>query len=681
MTKLEIGAAHRVALTCTIVLPLLGVMTGSLHLFIASNLLLGSVLFALLVRPSRRRSREIFWAVQVLTVVLFVLQAVSMRTAQIDSVLSIVMLGIFHRAVLRGGQRDDMLIIAASTVLMTMATTITPGVAFLFLILCFVPAVLWTMLTSTILEQGRGAPHAQDRLARRPLPRSRTPISATGVAFMVVGYVAVSFLPRYNFSGALAMGAFARFAGVDDSMTLGFGGYDARGDGSVQVRVSLREGLTPADVQGLYVRLYALDTFDGKTFSAGAGPMIPDASRRARVEASDTTAVVRVNRLVGRREPHPVPLVGREFGGAVGLRTLSEGASGTWFSFVPQASLRFEYSLDLTKPFLRELDGDARLERFSILPPTVDPEVRSLAQRLVEGKSGFSEKTSAILRHFDDGYVYSLDPLPGTSSDPLRRFLFEAKAGHCELYAGALAVLLREAGIPARVATGFYGGWWNSAARELEFVSDDAHAWVEAFDPERGWIWLDATPPDLRTLRQGKPLAWLFDLYDALESVWYNWVVDYDESRRLRLMTALKDVVTPPDLGLGDWAWPKNASSIASDRRMLPVAVAVLVFLLAVVFLAIRARGSKDLGQRLRRAIEAAPHETLRRALVRLDPTIRTVAQEAVGLYEAHRFATDSDRPLRAEVVCALERLEQAGGKARSTARVDGLKSLGQLPG
>jgi hypothetical protein len=142
--------------------------------------------------------------------------------------------------------------------------------------------------------------------------------------------------------------------------------------------------------------------------------------------------------------------------------------------------------------------------------------------REVAGQSGNdAEKAERILRFLRDGFRYTLSA-PASS---LREFLFGSRAGYCEHFATALAVMLRGAGIPARVAAGYYGGEWNDVGRYLIVRESDAHAWTEGWIGGR-WVTLDATPPDGNSTflsRTGKPGLYL----DWMRHRWDKYVVRY----------------------------------------------------------------------------------------------------------------------------------------------------------
>jgi hypothetical protein len=100
----------------------------------------------------------------------------------------------------------------------------------------------------------------------------------------------------------------------------------------------------------------------------------------------------------------------------------------------------------------------------------------------------------AIERYLSPGNGFVYDERPPASTFPLASFLFSSKHGYCQQFAGAMALLLRMGGVPARVVTGFTTGAYD-AANHSYVVSDlDAHAWVEAWFPSYGWVRFDPTP-------------------------------------------------------------------------------------------------------------------------------------------------------------------------------------------
>jgi hypothetical protein len=118
-----------------------------------------------------------------------------------------------------------------------------------------------------------------------------------------------------------------------------------------------------------------------------------------------------------------------------------------------------------------------------------------LAQELKRGTRTPYEFVRRVDAYLDRGYRYDERPadVRGDAA-PLARFLFDTKAGYCQHFSGAMALLLRFGGVPARVATGFSPGGFRRRQREWVVRDRDAHSWVEAWFDGIGWVTFDPTP-------------------------------------------------------------------------------------------------------------------------------------------------------------------------------------------
>ena len=122
-------------------------------------------------------------------------------------------------------------------------------------------------------------------------------------------------------------------------------------------------------------------------------------------------------------------------------------------------------------------------------------EMYQLARRLTAAQPTAYDATQAVEQHFRSGFDYS-ESTP-EHRYPLPAFLFEDRFGYCQQFSGAMALMLRMSGIPARVATGFSPGAPDEDQKDRYIVEDlDAHSWVEAYFPRIGWITFDPTPGD-----------------------------------------------------------------------------------------------------------------------------------------------------------------------------------------
>lgn len=136
--------------------------------------------------------------------------------------------------------------------------------------------------------------------------------------------------------------------------------------------------------------------------------------------------------------------------------------------------------------------GPRERARALALPAAFDPKSRRLAQSWrLQGKTD-AEIVAAALALFHADFTYTLNP-PLLGRDSIDDFLFDTRRGFCEHYSSSFVFLMRAAGIPARVVTGYQGGWWNAASRYLLVRQSDAHAWAEVWTEGRGWQRVDPT--------------------------------------------------------------------------------------------------------------------------------------------------------------------------------------------
>jgi protein-glutamine gamma-glutamyltransferase len=183
-------------------------------------------------------------------------------------------------------------------------------------------------------------------------------------------------------------------------------------------------------------------------------------------------------------------------------------------------------------------DYPPRIATLYLQLPNLDPRVAELARQVTASAGSNYMRAKAVEHYLQSNFGYTLQ-LPGLrETDPLARFLFERKKGHCEYFASSMAMMLRTLGIPARVVNGFRGGEYNDLTRSYIIREKDAHSWVEAYFPEYGWVTFDPTPsgPADEAATGWSRLA----LYmDAARQIWREWIVNYDFSHQMRARTEL----------------------------------------------------------------------------------------------------------------------------------------------
>jgi hypothetical protein len=126
--------------------------------------------------------------------------------------------------------------------------------------------------------------------------------------------------------------------------------------------------------------------------------------------------------------------------------------------------------------------------------PALDPRIPQLARQITGTAKTNYEKADALEKYLLTHFTYTLQLSRTTPRDPIAEFLFIRKQGHCEYFASSMAVMLRTLGIPARVVNGFRGAEFNSLTSQYLVRESDAHSWVEAYFPGKGWVTFDPTP-------------------------------------------------------------------------------------------------------------------------------------------------------------------------------------------
>lgn len=126
-----------------------------------------------------------------------------------------------------------------------------------------------------------------------------------------------------------------------------------------------------------------------------------------------------------------------------------------------------------------------------------DERIRSLALEVTRGVAGYADRVRAIEQWLRSNYRYSLRPGVAADGNQLHHFLFASRKGYCSYFAFAMALLCRSIGIPARVAVGFLVPGETEVLNFYEVRAFQAHAWVEVWFGELGWIEFDPTSPQL----------------------------------------------------------------------------------------------------------------------------------------------------------------------------------------
>ncbi|WP_303846526.1 transglutaminase TgpA family protein [Aeromonas sobria] len=307
-------------------------------------------------------------------------------------------------------------------------------------------------------------------------------------------------------------------------------------------------------------------------------------------------------------------------------------------------------------------DDSQAAQRNLQLPGGGNPRARAHGQGLAVRYPERAELVAALLEQFrSQSYYYTLTP-PRLGSDGVDGFLFDTKRGFCGHYAMATAFVLRAAGIPARLVSGYLGGEWNPRGNYLAVHQFDAHAWVEYLDEGGSWRRVDPTAAVAPERIEGGVREALSDEFTAADPLalqryrnwallnqlrwwgsnidyqWSRWVIGHDAGQLWQ------------HIGL---RWP----SLAGHTPWLILASLMLVALLVSLPLLLPARQPPErriwqplLKRGKRSGYPPDPAESMGawcERLARLRPDLTHSLLQAAWLYRRWRYAPLSERQQR----------------------------------
>lgn len=437
--------------------------------------------------------------------------------------------------------RDSVLLGVVAFLELLAASILSTNVTFLLLLIPFLCASLAALTSSEICRSLRGREVV--RAGTASISRRLGLLACLSGAAILLLTVALFFVLPRTARAALdrLMPASQRVSGFASEVTLGQPGAIARSSAQV-FHARFDEQLPPS---GLHWRGTALAEFDGwKWYNS------PVPGESLRVSGSLVQLVSDdQRRRKGRRMNYEVILNGNsEYLFLAGFpenlrigadRLVRDSSGGVRLPFAQSEGLRYAvFSFVAADEVLDEAPPHAlsAAQRSGYLSlPTLDARIPELARGVSASATGAADRARAIEQYLRTRFSYSLNSSSSEAADPLADFLFVSRTGHCEYFASAMAVMLRELSIPSRVVTGFLGGTPNPLTKWMVVRASDAHAWVEAWIPGQGWTTFDPTPSAVDLGAAGGLLAKVNMYLDAAGTLWQEWVVGYDLDRQLTL--------------------------------------------------------------------------------------------------------------------------------------------------
>lgn len=558
----------------------------------------------------------------------------------------------------------DVAFLAFFMLVIVAALTYSP--VFIVLFAVFLVAGTWMLMLRTIIAESpeAGAPGAPPRiaglgygLAMVGAVAGLVTVALTLALFFVIPRVGQAALPFRASMGRMV-------SGFSERVELGaFGEIEV--DETVVMRVALPAwppGLGSPEQLPLRWRGIAFDRFDGRVWTA-------DSTRRRQLRRTGVQPFVLDHYTGGRlltqeiylepigsdsvfAAPRPLRLDART--GMVEVDDLGNLA-------VPAADARLHYTveseLEPSGTRMRQpaphLDAATRAGHLAL--PVISARVAALAREVTAGSADDHEAARRLTAYLARELRYTRVLLSDPARDPIEDFLFVRRAGNCEYFAAALAVMLRSLDIPARVVNGFQRGEWNPYGGYFMVRLRDAHSWVEAWLPGAGWVTLDASPRG--DPEQASALRGAGQYLDALRLRWYRYIVSWSLGDQAAAAITVRRAasrwsawsVEPPD-------WARVPRLVLAALLLAAAGAAAVLLRRATGPAAVRppappAFYARALRALARRGLAPAPGETAREFAQRVErstPACAAALGQLTGAYERVRFGARALTPAEA---------------------------------
>ncbi len=302
--------------------------------------------------------------------------------------------------------------------------------------------------------------------------------------------------------------------------------------------------------------------------------------------------------------------------------------------------------------------------------PQASPRLQAWLDQVLTGATNSYAQARKLEAYLRDRFTYELGTPELNRLNPLEDFLFRERRGHCERFAAALTSLLRLKGIPSRIVVGYVPTSRNPFSGGYNVRFKDAHAWTEAFFPDRGWVQLDATPR-ATTPPEDWPLR---DLMADLDYAWSSYVVNFDAPAQSQLLaTSILALTLTPGWVRQNWLPLLPIAAVAvlgivwrvlrprwPTRRVVPPARQQTIEL-AEHYYGQMLRALARLGRH--RQPHQTPYEFLSELAQRPTPCLPEV-RLVTGLFCAARYGNCTlTAEQRAAIEQALTRIRQANGR------------------
>ena len=423
--------------------------------------------------------------------------------------------------------RDYMQIYTISVFLLAGSSLLSVSIIFIFYLLSLLFLITTSVIFLSYFSAGKGVSLENRVIVKIFLKTSLIPLLS--IPFTIAMFI---ILPRTNYPILNFLNQQSRIkTGFSDSVSLG-DVSSIQEDSSLIFRAKVKK---IKDNQ-LYWRGFVFDYFDGKKWSKSKNTDFYNVDVKGE----------RIKQII-YLEPYgskylfsldkPVYIYSNQVD--------FDNNFSFWTENIPFKKIKYEAVSVLTDKIYQE---EINTKKYLQLPEKFSPRLRNLVKEFSIGKS-----QREIIQFFyqflnSPDFHYSLSNIP-KSENPVEDFIFKYKRGNCEYFASSLAVMLRLAGIPARLVAGYRGGYYNDIGQYYIVLQKNAHIWVEAYI-DGYWLRLDPTPASAEFFTGFSRKNILFKisvLFDTINYYWTEMVINYNFQKQVSFFKNAKNLIKKPE--------------------------------------------------------------------------------------------------------------------------------------
>ncbi|MBA4416547.1 MAG: hypothetical protein C0392_01355 [Syntrophus sp. (in: bacteria)] len=306
----------------------------------------------------------------------------------------------------------------------------------------------------------------------------------------------------------------------------------------------MRVNMDRIDESNLYWRGLVLDYFDGTTWKTSTSKVTALVSKQTAIPGTPVTQTIYLEPYDNR---YLFALDKPVFISYKHVKQLNDAVFISSIHFTGR--IRYQ-AQSLISDTIIETNVDKK--QFTQIPVNISSEITGLVRGLSKGKDE-AQSVQTFYQFLNNGtFKYSLKNLPLTNN-PLETFFFKTRYGNCEYFASAFAVMLRISNIPARLVTGYKGGYYNYVGSYYLIPQKNAHVWVEVYQKNKGWLRIDPTPASMDEfvfMKKGAAFSKIGFFFDAINYYWYAFVINYDFEKQISFVFKVRTAFKNPHFNL-----------------------------------------------------------------------------------------------------------------------------------